>query len=55
MDVIELLNKQKLSYTVSGQDYTIQCLSPDHEDNNPSLRIDKISGCLLYTSPSPRD
>lgn len=46
MDVIELLNKQKLSYTVSGQDYTIQCLSPDHEDNNPSLRIDKISGVM---------
>ena len=43
MDVIELLNKQKLSYTVSGQDYTIQCLSPDHEDNNPSLRIDTVS------------
>ena len=40
MDVIELLNKQHIVYTVSGQDFQIKCLNPDHDDRNPSLRVD---------------
>ena len=38
------------------------CISPDHEDNNPSAGFNEqlapyhcFSCCLLYTSPSPRD
>ena len=46
MDVIDLLNKQKLSFTVSGQDFQIKCLNPDHDDKNPSLRIDKVTGVM---------
>jgi DNA primase len=29
---------------VSGRDYLIKCLNPDHEDSNPSFRVDKVSG-----------
>lgn len=46
MDVIELLNKEKLIYTVSGQDFQIKCLNPDHDDHNPSLRVDKVTGVM---------
>jgi DNA primase len=42
--VLELLNKNGLGYTVSGRDYLTKCLNPDHEDTNPSFRIDRISG-----------
>mgnify|MGYP000152143668 CR=1 FL=1 len=44
MDVIDVLNKEKLAYTVSGQDFQIKCLNPDHDDRNPSLRVDKVTG-----------
>jgi DNA primase len=46
MDVIDLLNKEKISFTVSGQDFQIKCLNPDHDDHNPSLRIDKVNGVM---------
>lgn len=42
--VLDLINKQKLHFTVSGQDYLIACLNPSHEDSNPSLRVDKTIG-----------
>jgi len=42
--VLELLNKNAISFTVSGRDYLIKCLNPDHEDTNPSFRVDRISG-----------
>ena len=42
--ILELLQKNGLAYTVSGRDYLIKCLNPEHEDNNPSFRIDRISG-----------
>ena len=42
--IIELLQKNSLPFTVSGRDYLIKCLNPDHEDTNPSFRIDRISG-----------
>lgn len=44
MRVEELLAKEKIEYTPKGQDLLIRCLNPEHEDNNPSLRIDKITG-----------
>jgi DNA primase len=42
--VLELLNKNGLSFTVSGRDYLIKCLNPEHEDSNPSFRVDRVSG-----------
>ena len=46
MDVLELLNKQEVGYTPSGQDYLIKCLNPEHDDSNPSLRVDKVTGVM---------
>lgn len=42
--VLDLLKKHNLSFTVSGRDYLIKCLNPDHEDTNPSCRVDRITG-----------
>ena len=42
--VEEILKKHNLEYRTQGNDYLIRCLNPDHEDSNPSLRIDKDSG-----------
>jgi DNA primase len=39
-----LLQDKHLVYTTSGKDYVIHCLNPEHIDDNPSLRIHKISG-----------
>ena len=46
MDVLELLNKEEVGYTPSGQDYLIRCLNPEHDDSNPSLRVDKVTGVM---------
>lgn len=42
--VLDLIQKNGLAYTVSGRDYLIKCLNPEHEDSNPSFRVDKVSG-----------
>jgi DNA primase len=42
--VLDLINKNSLAFSVSGRDYLIKCLNPDHEDSNPSFRVDKVSG-----------
>lgn len=42
--VLNLLQDKKLAFTVSGRDYLIKCLNPEHDDSSPSLRVDKISG-----------
>lgn len=42
--VLELIQKNGLAYNVSGRDYLIKCLNPEHEDSNPSFRVDKVSG-----------
>lgn len=44
MTVEELLINKNLYYQVSGNDFLVHCLNPEHEDNNPSMRIDKILG-----------
>ena len=44
MKVDELLQEKRIDFKVSGQDYVVKCLNPDHEDNNPSMRIDSITG-----------
>lgn len=42
--VIELLEERGIYYRMSGKDVLIRCINPDHEDTNPSLRVDKIMG-----------
>lgn len=42
--VLALLNNKGISFTPSGKDYVIKCLNPEHEDNNPSCRVDKVIG-----------
>lgn len=42
--VLELIQKQGLQYQISGRDYVIKCLNPEHPDTNPSLRIDRVAG-----------
>jgi DNA primase len=42
--VLDLIYKNNLAFTVSGRDYLIKCLNPDHEDSNPSFRVDKVNG-----------
>ena len=44
MTVEELLQERKIEYKLSPADAIVRCLSPDHDDNNPSMRIDRITG-----------
>jgi len=44
MDVATLLKSKGIDYKSQGRDYIVKCLSPEHDDSNPSMRIDKISG-----------
>ena len=40
----ELLREKKIEYRLSGKDALISCLNPEHDDTNPSMRVDKITG-----------
>lgn len=40
----ELLVKKKITYLSRGADLVVNCLNPQHEDKNPSMRIDRITG-----------
>lgn len=42
--VASFLNSKNISFTSSGKDYVIKCLNPEHEDSNPSCRVDKLTG-----------
>lgn len=42
--VLELLQKNNISAVGSGQDWLIRCLNPEHDDRNPSFRVDKTTG-----------
>lgn len=42
--VANLLREKGISFTPSGGDYLIKCLNPEHNDSNPSLRVDRVSG-----------
>jgi DNA primase len=46
MDVKEILVSKNIPYSSKGRDYLIKCVNPEHDDSNPSLRIDKISGLM---------
>lgn len=42
--VEDLLIKNNIRYTHANKDFLIKCLNPEHDDLNPSFRIDKVSG-----------
>ncbi len=44
MNVVDILDEYSIKYRETGKDYIIQCLNPEHEDHNPSLNIDKVTG-----------
>jgi len=44
MTVEELLQERKVNYKLSPADCIVSCLNPEHDDNNPSMRIDRITG-----------
>ena len=44
MNVEELIQKKKIPYRLQGADIVVGCLNPEHDDSNPSMRIDKITG-----------
>ena len=44
MTVEELLTSRGIYFIPKGADFLVSCLSPDHEDRNPSMRIDRITG-----------
>lgn len=44
MDTEELLRIKNIEYRYSGADLLVKCLNPEHEDSNPSMRIDKLTG-----------
>jgi len=44
MNVQELLESKDIAYRPSGADFLVRCLNPEHDDKNPSMRIDSILG-----------
>lgn len=42
--VLELLKEKNVHFTISGKDYVTKCFNPEHDDSNPSFRIDRTSG-----------
>jgi DNA primase len=46
MIAVDLLEEKGLQYSVKGRDALIKCLNPEHDDNNPSLRVDKVTGAM---------
>jgi DNA primase len=43
-DVESLLKEKKVKYESRGADLLVHCFNPDHDDNNPSLRINRDGG-----------
>ncbi len=44
MNVQQLLEHKKIDYVPSGRDYKVRCLNPEHDDSDPSMRIDNLTG-----------
>ena len=50
MTVEELLKDKKITYNISGKDFLVKCLNPEHDDSNPSMRVDKVLGIFQCMS-----
>ena len=44
MEVKALLEREDIYYQERGADLLVRCLNPEHDDSNPSMRIDAITG-----------
>ena len=44
MNVEDILVEKGILYSTQGSDYMVKCINPEHEDSNPSMRIDRLSG-----------
>ena len=44
MNVIDILNDRQIKVKEAGRDYQILCINPEHDDGNPSMRVDKVTG-----------
>ena len=44
MNVEELLQSKNVPFVPKGKDFVVSCLNPEHDDNNPSMRVDQITG-----------
>jgi DNA primase len=44
--VADLLKEKGIPFNVSGHDYLIKCLNPEHNDSNPSCRVHKTTGAV---------
>lgn len=42
--VLDLLKEKNVYFSISGKDYVTKCFNPEHNDSNPSFRIDKVTG-----------
>lgn len=44
MKIEELLDNLGKKYVLKGADLLISCVNPEHDDKNPSMRIDRLTG-----------
>lgn len=42
--VEDLLKQKGVPFNYSGHDVVVKCFNPEHDDSNPSMRIDKTTG-----------
>jgi len=40
----DILEQRGIKYSSKGKDYLVNCLNPEHDDTNPSMHIDKLTG-----------
>ena len=40
----DILEQRGIKYIVKGNDFIVHCLNPEHDDSNPSMRIDRVTG-----------
>lgn len=44
MTPADLLHDKQVYFLENGRDLLVHCFNPEHDDSNPSMRIDKITG-----------
>ena len=44
MNVEDLLYNKDIPFIPKGKDFVVRCLNPEHNDRNPSMRVDQITG-----------
>lgn len=43
-EIENILHKKNIPYYAKGNDYLVKCFNPEHDDSNPSMRIDQVTG-----------